>query len=228
MARIPVIPAELTRGPFTLAEARQAGLDRWHLDGGSWRRIGPSIYAWAGLAQSPELMLSAACLRLPTTAAFSGQTAAWLHGIDMNPCDPIEVTVPPGSGVSGRSGLLVRRAALPDRDVVGVRGWRATTINRTLTDLCSHLSMTEAVVVVDSALHARIADLAMLKRYSAASSRCVRLAKSRRAIRLAEPASESPMESRLRMLLVLGGLPRPQAQVSLTDRKGRFLGRPDL
>jgi very-short-patch-repair endonuclease len=36
------------------------------------------------------------------------------------------------------------------------------------------------------------------------------------------------MESRLRMLLVLGGLPRPQAQVTLTDRRGRFLGRPDL
>ena len=36
------------------------------------------------------------------------------------------------------------------------------------------------------------------------------------------------MESRLRMLLVLGGLSRPKAQISLNDRQGRFLGRPDL
>jgi len=36
------------------------------------------------------------------------------------------------------------------------------------------------------------------------------------------------METRLRMVLVLGGLPRPEAQVSLHDTKGRFLGRPDL
>ncbi|TMG63790.1 MAG: DUF559 domain-containing protein [Chloroflexi bacterium] len=36
------------------------------------------------------------------------------------------------------------------------------------------------------------------------------------------------MESRLRMLLVLGGLSRPKAQISLHDRQGRFLGRPDL
>jgi len=44
----------------------------------------------------------------------------------------------------------------------------------------------------------------------------------------AEPAAESPMESRLRMVLVLGGLPRPEAQTSVHDSKGRFLGRPDL
>ena len=36
------------------------------------------------------------------------------------------------------------------------------------------------------------------------------------------------METRLRMLLVLAGLPRPEAQVSIHDRSGRFLGRPDL
>jgi len=35
------------------------------------------------------------------------------------------------------------------------------------------------------------------------------------------------MESRLRMLLILGGLPRPAAQVSIHDRPG-FAGRPDL
>jgi very-short-patch-repair endonuclease len=36
------------------------------------------------------------------------------------------------------------------------------------------------------------------------------------------------METRLRMLLVLGGLPRPQAQVDIFDADGRFVGRPDL
>jgi very-short-patch-repair endonuclease len=36
------------------------------------------------------------------------------------------------------------------------------------------------------------------------------------------------METRLRLLLVLAGLPRPEAQVSIRDDQGRFLGRPDL
>ena len=46
--------------------------------------------------------------------------------------------------------------------------------------------------------------------------------------RFVEPAAESPMESRLRMLLVLAGLPRPEAQVDIRDHFLRFLGRPDL
>jgi very-short-patch-repair endonuclease len=36
------------------------------------------------------------------------------------------------------------------------------------------------------------------------------------------------METRLRLTLVLAGLPRPEAQVPLEDSRGRFLGRPDL
>ncbi len=45
---------------------------------------------------------------------------------------------------------------------------------------------------------------------------------------LVEPEVESPMESRLRMILVLGGFPRPQVQIELRDAHGNFLGRPDL
>src|SRR5258707_12831215 len=36
------------------------------------------------------------------------------------------------------------------------------------------------------------------------------------------------METRLRMLLMLAGLPRPEVQVSIHDGLGHFLGRPDL
>jgi hypothetical protein len=36
------------------------------------------------------------------------------------------------------------------------------------------------------------------------------------------------METRLRLLLVLAGLPRPEVQISLRNSEGRPLGRPDL
>jgi len=83
------------------------------------------------------------------------------------------------------------------------------------------------VVLIDMALHGQLADLSGLGAYAASrSGRGVR--NFRLAVSHAEPRTESPMESRLRMLLVLRGLPRPEAQVSLHDRYGRFLGRPDL
>src|SRR6266581_7301386 len=81
MGRKPLVPAELTRKPFTVAEARRAGLRPWHLAGASWRRLGPATYVWAGLPQTHMQRLGAALRRLPPGAAFSGLTAAWLHGI---------------------------------------------------------------------------------------------------------------------------------------------------
>jgi uncharacterized protein DUF559 len=54
------------------------------------------------------------------------------------------------------------------------------------------------------------------------------IARLRRVVDQAEPKAESAMETRLRMLLVLTGLPPPYVQVSIHDDHGRFLGRPDL
>ena len=50
----------------------------------------------------------------------------------------------------------------------------------------------------------------------------------RRAIANADPKAESPMETRLRLLLVLAGLPTPLSQVSIRNAKGDFAGRVDL
>jgi hypothetical protein len=45
---------------------------------------------------------------------------------------------------------------------------------------------------------------------------------------LIEPASESPMETRLRLLMLDAGLPRPIAQHVVHDSSGRFVARLDL
>jgi very-short-patch-repair endonuclease len=174
------------------------------------------------------LVLRAACGRLPNTAAFSGATAAWLHGIEAIAWTPIEITVPGDAGVSARSGLVVRRALLPSADVVRVRGLRTTTIARTLADLSARLPITEAVVVADAALHMGRISLNQLATWADCHARRRGVRNLRRVIDLAEPAAESPMESRLRMLLVLARLPRPRVQVSIYDDRGEVIGRPDL
>jgi len=174
------------------------------------------------------LELEAALRRVPPTAAFSGLTAAWLHGLDVKPCDPIEVTVPEGQGISARSGMALRRAALPNADVVRLRGFRSTSILRTLRDVSNRASITEAVVVADMAMHAGLTTPAALNGYLAASTGVKGIRALRRVAKYLEPASESPMETRLRMLLVLSGLPRPEAQTPIHDSRRRLLGRPDL
>jgi very-short-patch-repair endonuclease len=86
----------------------------------------------------------------------------------------------------------------------------------------------DAVIALDMALHKRIVDLPDLRSYCEENPGAKGVARLRRAIELAEPAAESPMETRLRMLLVMARLPRPRAQVPLHDEQGRFMGRPDL
>jgi len=88
--------------------------------------------------------------------------------------------------------------------------------------------LTEGVVAADLVLHAGLITMAELRSYVAEHSRAKGIARLRRVVGLAEPKTESAMETRLRMLLVLAGLPRPEIQISVNDDQGRFLGRPDL
>lgn len=104
---------DLRSGPFTVADARQLGMT-WHsLQCRAWRRISYGQYAWSGLRHNVELELKAVADRLPTSAAFSGSTAAWIHGLDMSACNPPEVTVERDVAVRARVGVRLRRAALP-------------------------------------------------------------------------------------------------------------------
>jgi very-short-patch-repair endonuclease len=228
MGHKPMLPPALLRGAFTLDDARRAGLTRWQLEGTSWTRLGPATYVSAALRGEPMHRLAAAMRRLPSGAAFSGLTAAWLHGIDVNPCNPIEATVPENAGVSARSGIAVRRSSLDRTDVVRVRGLRATSIVRTLGEVCGRLGLVEAVVIADAAVHDRRVRLAQLVSWADAHGGRRGIQNLRRVLQHVDGSAESPMETRLRMLLVLGGLPRPRAQVEIHDRWGRFVGRLDL
>jgi hypothetical protein len=137
------------------------------------------------------------------------------------------VTIPKGIGVSAKSGVVVRRAALSQAksSKCAERERRLSFVRERST---IRMSVTEAVVVVDMALRAGLASLADLNALRVAGAGSAGVVNLRRVVGFAEPATESSMESRLRMVLVLGGLPRPQAKVSLHDRQDEFVGRPDL
>jgi len=190
--------------------------------------MGSGFYVWAGLPDHPMLRLLAVQRRLPPGSAFSGRTAAWLHGLELTPGDPVEATVPDPIDISLRAGVAIRRAKLTSREVVRLNGVLATSVLRTLLDLARNGPLVEAVVATDVALHRHVVSRAQVSGYVAANRGRRGFAQLGRVVGLAEPATESPMETRLRMVLVLAGLPRPAVQVPIHDQQGRFLGRPDL
>ena len=101
MPRTPNIPVELTKRPFSLEEARSAGLTLSSLKGKAWRRLGAGLYCWHGLNASIRGRCSTAWRdSLPADAVFAGTTAAWILGLDFAPTDPVDIIVPTGSATA--------------------------------------------------------------------------------------------------------------------------------
>lgn len=225
----PLVPDALRAGPFRSGHALAAGLTRRQLQSDCWRHLLHDVYAWAGLPDDLGLRVAAAALALPAGAAFSHRTAAWLLGVDsVSPGEVPVATVPAGTAYAARGGLVVRRAPLPSTEVVRRRLMPVTSAARTAFDLARTEPAAEAVACVDAMLHAGLVDRQSLAGYAAARRgwRGVRLALL--AVDLADGAAESAMESRLRMVLVDGGLPRPVVNEPVLGADGTFLGRPDL
>ena len=215
MGRAPRVPLELTERPFSLADARAAGLSWRSLQGKAWRRLATGLYVWNGLDADPWQVLTAWQDVLPPEAVFAGATAAWIAGLEFNPTKPVEIVVPPNSGMRSRPGLSVRRCRIVPGEVVTVQRLRATSLPRTIHHLSLRLPAVEILVAMDAALRKKLAPA------KAFGGR-----KLQRLAAMAAPA-ESPMETRLRWLLIQRGLPRPEVQVDLGDAKTR-LGRVDL
>jgi len=227
MARTAFIPAALTKKPFSLEEARRHGLTPSSLRGRVWRRLGAELYCWQGLRQDPWLHLSALHRMLPAETVFAGASAAWMLGLDLVPTDPVEIIVPFDSSLRSRAGVTVRRCDLSASDVATIRGLRATALNRTLRDLCLRLPAVDALIAIDMAVHLGLTDAKDLRKHADAANGGAG-AQRLRSLAAHAAAAESPMETRLRWLLIQAGLPCPEVQTNLRDHHQRFLGRADL
>ena len=150
-----------------------------------------------------------------------------MFGLDLDPVEPVEIIVPLDSSIRSRAGVGVRRCELSARDVTTIRGLRVTEVNRTLRDLCLRLPAVDALIAIDMAVHLGLTDAKDLRKHADAASGGAG-AQRLRSLASHAAAAESPMETRLRWLLIQAGLPCPEVQTNLRDRCQRFLGRADL
>ena len=228
MARPCYVPDDLRHGVFSLDYARAMGLTREDLRGSVWQRVARGWYRWKGCQPREEHLLIAIAANLPEGGAFCGLTAAHRWGIEVPFAKRPEIVVPDLTHVAHRAPATVRCIQLMPGDVVWRDGFPITSPARTCFDLAARLPLAEAVAAVDMAMHRRVITFDRFRDYVLGHAGVAGVVKARRILEHLEPKSESPMESRLRMLLVQGGLPRPEAQASLTNRRGEFVARVDL
>jgi hypothetical protein len=84
------------------------------------------------------------------------------------------------------------------------------------------------VVGVDALLYRRVVRTDRIRAYVSERATWNGADAARRALALARPFVESPMETRLRLIAVLDGLPHPEVQYDVFDPDGRVVARLDL
>ncbi|MGI8797928.1 MAG: endonuclease domain-containing protein [Pseudonocardia sp.] len=223
-------PGRVLDAAFRGSDAVRAGvLTKAQLRGSRFRRVFPDVYVPSALGLDLGLRSHAAYLLFGGRGVLAGYSAAELLQAACAPAEtPAEVIVC-GEHVRKHPGVIVHSDRLGPEDVRQMpTGVAVTTPVRTAYDLVRWRDLVEGVVAVD-ALAGRFgfrpsAVLDVRDRHPRARGHG-RLAQ---AVELAEPMAESPMETRLRMVLVLRGLPRPTVQHPVPDERARTVAVLDL
>jgi hypothetical protein len=228
MPRSAVLPPGLLYKPFRGADVVAAGLlTPRQLEGPAWRRLFRGIYIRANASVDHLTLCQAAALMLPAGAALSHRSAALLHNTNILALDqPVEATSP--DGCRSQPGLRVIRSHLAPAEIWRRGGLPVTSPLRTAFDLARTPDLTAAVIGLDALLFRRVITAAAMREFLGLHPRWVGVRAAARALDLARVDVESPMETRLRLGIVLSGLPEPVVQHDVLDRRGRFVARLDL
>lgn len=213
------------RLPFTRAEALRAGIDDAALASSAYHQVFWGVHLSADVAPTLVMRALAALTISPPTAVVTHHTAARLWGGVPPDSSDVHLTVPRvhRPKVAGIRPHRVVRMPVP----VTRRGLPMTSAERTFLDLGRWCDLVDLVVLGDSLVRAgattpqRLVD-------AAATWDGTHRTLVRRAAAFVRDRVDSPMESRLRMLLVLAGLPEPVVNIDVADQDGRVRYRIDL
>lgn len=222
---VPETPLDLHR-PFTRADAIGVGIDPKLLRGSRFRRLFRGVYVLRSTTVNPFVRAEAALVIHPPVAFASHVSAARVYGLPVPHCPDEHVTVLRQEDRRRRPGI-VSHVARPGARIRVVRGVRVSAPLQMFVELASMLSLVDLVVVGDALLKTFGFEVEELLSWCAAS--VDRHAPAARvAAGFVRAEVDSPMETRLRMLIVLAGLPEPIVNHKIHDARGRVLMRLDL
>lgn len=216
-----------SRRPFRRAEALQAGVSIRELTGPKFQNVFHGVYVAAGVRLDDVERARAALYISPAGSYASHHTAALIWG-GIPPTDSrTHISVPDGRSRSERRGIAAHRAIgspdLRDRQSVPVSSPRAEFLRGRQLGIgtgrprhpwrfvgpCGVVTADVLIAAADEWTHQRAATAS-------------------RAARFVREGVDSAMESRLRMLIVLAGLPEPDVNYVIRHANGEWKMRFDL
>ena len=169
---------------------------------------------------------TAAWLWTGRSGVLAGRSAAALHGAKWVNDDARAQIL--HRNRRAPSGIDTWSDRFEDDEVQIVRGLPVTTPARTALDLACRLPVDDAVVAIDALARAtrlKMADVDVLaQRYR--GRRAIR--RARVALDLVDSGAESPQETRLRLLYIRAGFPRPETQIPVYDEYGQLVAVLDM
>jgi very-short-patch-repair endonuclease len=227
--KIARVPEALSREPFSTRTAEAAGISSHALRGAAWRQLFRGAWIAASTTVDRSTWLQAARLVLPVDAVLCGLSAAEDYGVDVRATDDIVVHAAFADRVPRqRRGLRLYQLQLAPEEVRRRGRWLVTTPLRTAFDCARWLPLVDAVVVTDALAHAGLLEFDDVLAFANAHPGVRWVRRIPEVVRLSDGRSESPMESRLRLLLVLAGFTGLEPQFVVRDGCGHFVGRVDL
>jgi very-short-patch-repair endonuclease len=213
--------------PFTRAEALAAGRTDRELRGPAYRRLLHGVYISGAVPYTPIVVARAALLVHPPSAVATHFSAARAIGAPV-PAHPWEhVTVAKREDRRQRQGVRCHVAAIAASEVRVVEGVRFSCPERLFVELAPLLGLVDLVAVGDWLVRHRHTTCSALVEFCLTSSDPHADAAQRAAAHVRDRV-DSPMETRLRMLLVLASLPEPEVNRTIRDENGTVLMRVDL
>lgn len=232
MPRKVEIPEELKRGPFTTAHATNLEITRSVLRGERFRRIFDGVHVWAMLPDSLEQRCAAALLLIPeqTVARISHHTLAALLRLPVKDDGLIHLTIDPGASGTKTKGIKIHRREVTKGAKVTDTSFRCTTLADLFADMAGYLELVDLVALGDAIVRELwpIGDFVAAVRERLATRHQRGRDLAGRALSLVREKVDSPMETRLRLLIVFAGLPEPQPGITIHHPDGHEIGVFDL
>ena len=218
--------ARIMTEPFLGRAAVRAGELTKHQLLTRYRAIFRNVYVPNDVAMTADLKARAAWLFAGPDAVLAGVSAAALHGTKWLDVDAPAVIV--RQEKHGPPGLTIHSYQLDSDDICIRRGMRVTTPARTAFDIGRLLPEARSVPILDALLNATKLDTIEVEKLALNRTGMRGIRQLAKALKLTDGGAESPQETRLRLALIAGGLPAPEAQIEFFDECGAAYIRADM
>ncbi len=218
--RVP-IPDDFGYRPFTLADAKRIGEGTAFVRGSRFRRIFRGVYIRAEVPDSAKLRFDAARRLTSHEIWATCHTAAQVIGVPVPPHPKTHIGLPPAAEGPARAGMQPHRYDVQPA-TQRIAGRRVATDTDVFLQLAAYLELVDLVIAGNALVRiGRVTSEALVEAANGATGRGARLA--RRAAALVRDRVDSPMETRLRLLIVFGGLPEPDTNRDARDAAGGWI-----